>query len=140
MNTPFVPPRYQLIKKDAKKLHKIATELFSLYIRRKTADAAGMVGCFTCHRRLHYTEMHCGHFAPRANMCTKFLEINNHPQCPVCNITYSGNPSNYRRQIDRTYGKGMADHIESLSRKTCKWTKADYIELIVTVEREIEQL
>lgn len=140
MNTPFVPPRYQLWKKDTKQLHAIATNLFSLYIRRKYADASGRVKCFTCHRVMHYTEMHCGHFASRKNMCTKFMEANNHPQCPICNITYEGNVSNYRKAIDRKYGKGVADHIESLARKSCKWMKSDFLELITTIEKEIEKL
>lgn len=122
---------------DRGRLEKFATRLFSLYIRTKDADGYGRVRCFTCMRRRHYSEMHCGHFASRKNMCTKFLEINNHVQCPTCNVSYDGNMSNYRRNLDRTYGKGTADYIEDLARKTCKYTKSDLIDLITTIEKKM---
>lgn len=140
MEPEFVLERYLLRRKDRKQLERLATELFSFYTRKKYADPYSMVKCITCHRKQHISQMHCGHYAPRANMCTKFMEINNHPQCPTCNVSYSGNLKKYKRYLDRTYGRGTADFITEQSRKTCKWTKGDLIDLIVTLEGKTEEL
>ena len=98
----------------------------------------GYVKCFTCHRKRHYTEIHCGHYASRKNMCTKFLEINNNPQCEVCNISYNGNRTQYKKALDRKHGTGTADYIDELARKTCKWIKSDMIDLITSLEKTLD--
>ena len=133
----FVPPRYQLRTKTWKQLEHMATRLFSEYIRRKDADPMGNVNCFTCHRIDHWTNMHCGHYASRKNMSTKFMEINNHVQCPICNITHDGNLSNYKKNLNKTYGAGTAEYIEELARKSYKYMRCDLIDLILDLEKKL---
>ncbi len=133
----FVPPLYQLKKMSSAELDRIAVRLFSTYIRTKDADFTGLVGCFTCSQVAHWSEMHCGHFVRRSNMCTRFMEINNHPQCPTCNIEKDGNVKKYAKMLDKVYGGGTAEEIERLGRQTCKWVRSDYHDLITKLEGEL---
>ncbi len=133
----FVPPQHELRKKSAAVLDVIAVRLFSMYIRKKDADYTSNVACFTCGVVKHWSDMHCGHFVRRANMCTRFMERNNHPQCPGCNIVLQGNLEQYAKNIDKKYGEGMAEELKRLGRQTCKWVRSDYYDLIAWTERKL---
>ena len=133
----YIPPEHQLRRMTNAQLDRILVRLFSTYIRLRDSDAYGIAKCFTCQRTDHWTNMHCGHFMRRANMCTRFMEINNHVQCPTCNISYDGNRTSYTKELDKKYGKGTAEYIEELSRKTCKWMRSDYIDAIRTTEKAL---
>lgn len=135
----FVPPLYQLRKMSFRQLDLLLTRLFSRYIRKKDADSMGRVKCFTCDRVAHWSEMQCGHYASRRNMCTKFMEINNHVQCPICNESYHGNLNKYAKLLDQKYGKGTAEYITELSHKTCKFMRSDMVELILDLEKRMEE-
>lgn len=135
MNTEFTPPRHQLWKKTFRQLDIICERMFSRYIRMKNADHRGYVKCFTCSKIMHWSEMQCGHYVSRRNMCAKYLEINNNPQCHECNVIKYGNLDRYRRNIDKVHGAGMAEYIEEIGHKTCKYTKIDFIDLITELER-----
>jgi hypothetical protein len=139
METPveFVPPEHQLRQMSNAQLDRLLVRLFSMYIRLRDADEYGRVQCFSCTLIHHWTEMHCGHYAKRANMCTRFLEVNNNPQCVLCNITYNGNRKAYARKLDEKFGKGTAEYIDELSRKTCRWMRCDYIDAIRTIEKKL---
>ena len=67
-----------------KKLDKI----FSVYIR-VSSSVDGFVKCCTCGKPGHWKTMDCGHFIPRKNISTRYLEQNCAPQCKDCNEFYS---------------------------------------------------
>lgn len=122
---------------DIKELDRLAIKLMSIYTRTKDADFSGYVNCFTCPRGDHWSNMHCGHFVKRAHRCTRFMEANNNPQCPICNVSYDGRPKEYAKQLDKKFGKGMAEYLQQLGRETCKTSRMDYIELITTLDEKL---
>jgi hypothetical protein len=80
--------------KKVKTLSKYKKELdavFSKYIRNKYAKN-GFVKCYTCSACKPISEMQNGHWIPRNNLATRFLEDNCRPQCVGCNIFNKGRP------------------------------------------------
>jgi hypothetical protein len=63
-----------------------ADKLASLHVRQKAADENGMVKCVSCPTILHWKEMHSAHFIGRSKKATRWLEENQHPACPSCNV------------------------------------------------------
>lgn len=74
------------------KLKKDFDAIFSQFIRRKYANAEGMVKCYTCSTVKHWKEIQNGHWIPRNNLATRFSEDNCRPQCVACNMFQKGMP------------------------------------------------
>lgn len=93
---------------------------FSRYIRKKNANDDGVVLCYTCGVAMPWQQAECGHYIPRANMSTRFLEINCHPQCFKCNHELRGNIEIYRDHLLADYGKQDLEWLESLRNDTTR--------------------
>ncbi len=78
--------------KSQSKLKKELDRVFSIFIRQKYADEAGMVKCYTCSTVKHWKEMQNGHWIPRNNLATRFSEENCRVQCVGCNMFQKGRP------------------------------------------------
>jgi hypothetical protein len=61
--------------------------------------------------------MHCGHFALRDKMQTRYHEKNCNTQCPGCNTFKAGKQYEHGRAIDQKYGEGTADFIMGISNR-----------------------
>ncbi len=133
----YVPTTHELRRMERKELDRLAVRLFSVYIRSRDADHRGFVKCYTCDKVDHWDHMHCGHFVKRGNMCTRFMEANNNPQCPRCNVELYGNIEVYAERLDKEHGEGMADYLAYFGRQTCKWARSDYYELIQIMEKKL---
>lgn len=59
--------------------------IFSRYIRKSSADFAGLVSCCTCGIVRHWQQMQAGHFMDRQHISTRYNEHNVYPQCEDCN-------------------------------------------------------
>tara|TARA_R100000278_G_scaffold118185_1_gene98643 strand:- start:1468 stop:1842 length:375 start_codon:yes stop_codon:yes gene_type:complete len=116
-------------KISRKGLIKKLDKVFSEYIRQRFAKD-GWVQCVTCGTRKHWKEVDAGHFVSRRHYSTRWDPSNVHVQCKKCNIF--GNGENYLmgKYIDRTYGIGKADELIALSKKICKFTNEELVNMI----------
>lgn len=120
--------KYQSVATLKRKLWKE----FSLYIRRREADADGCTRCFTCGVRKHYTELDAGHYIPKsvggANLY--FSEHNVHAQCTACNRFRHGNLHVYALRLQEKYGDGILQRLEAYRKGAVKYNSAELTLLI----------
>ena len=83
---------------------------FSEYIRFRSVDEHGQAECYTCGKRDHPRALHCGHFASRRYMATRWHEDNCRVQCPACNIFRQGEQYRFGRRLD-SEDQGLADRM-----------------------------
>jgi hypothetical protein len=103
--------------------------VFSRYIRLKYSDSNGYCECFTCGKRELYTQLQCGHYIPRANLMTRFLEQNCRPQCKNCNEYKSGNLEEYSIRLENEQG-GILDWLVEQARQIYKPTRDEIKQLL----------
>ena len=115
-----------------RELGRTLVKVHSWYTRLVRADDNGMVKCFTCQTWLPWTQAQEGHFIPRSKLGTKFLDMNTHPQCPVCNVVKRGNLLVYAIRLDERYGNGTAFKLAAIARDhRCEPpSRADLVEAI----------
>ena len=114
--------------------------VMSEFVRLVNANPHGIVKCFTCDNKSHWTEIENGHFIPRKNLATRFLLFNENPQCTNCNSFLKGNSEVYAIKLDEKYGTGTADYLKALGRTTCKRPAHEYEELIQSYKICVENL
>lgn len=132
--------RVNIRKKKPKSITKLKAELdsvFSLYIRTKYSRD-GYVSCFTCGIKKTIKEMQNGHYIPRNHLATRYLELNNHPQCVGCNVFKNGNMSSYAVRLEEKYGQGVLQDLEKLKRSIIK--DLPYADLIEVYEERLSAL
>ena len=100
--------------KSVSTLKKELDRVYSIYIRRKYADANGFAECFTCGVRKHWKELQNGHYVSRAHNNTRFDDFNCHVQCMGCNVFKHGNMDMYALRLREKYGEGI---LEELNRR-----------------------
>lgn len=113
--------------------------IFSQYIRCKYADKEGIVECFTSGKKLHWKEIQCGHFIPRANLGTRWLESNCRPQCLEDNYYKDGNLEIFAKKLD-SENNGVVDYLRELAREITKPTKEELKALIVEYRSKLNQV
>ena len=115
-----------------KKLDKI----FSIWIRSKDADHAGMVDCFTCGVTKNWKyEIDAGHFQSRGKYETRWNEQNVKPQCKRCNGFRGGEQYLFSKHLDALYGEGTAEWLEFESNQSARFTND---ELLVKIKHYTE--
>jgi len=115
-----------------KKLDKI----FSIWIRSKDADHAGMVDCFTCGVTKNWKyEIDAGHFQSRGKYETRWNEQNVKPQCKRCNGFRGGEQYRFAKNLDALYGEGTAEWLEFESNQSARFTND---ELLVKIKHYTE--
>lgn len=85
-----------------------ADAIFSQYIRLKYADEKGIVKCYTCNTKKHWTLMQNGHYMKRGNLYLRHDERNCRPQDKYCNEDLGGNMPEYTKRLDAEC-KGLPD-------------------------------
>jgi ribosomal protein L37E len=103
--------------------------VFSRYIRIKYSDNDGNSECFTCGKKEHYTTLQCGHFIPRANLGTRFLQQNCRPQCKTCNEYKDGNIEEYTIRLENE-NNGITDWLAEQSRQVYKPTRDEIKQML----------
>ena len=115
-----------------KKLDKI----FSIWVRSKDADHAGMVDCFTCGVTKNWKyEIDAGHFQSRGKYETRWNEQNVKPQCKRCNGFRGGEQYRFAKNLDALYGEGTAEWLEFESNQSARFTND---ELLVKIKHYTE--
>lgn len=113
------------------RLKKKLWKIFSEFIRRRDADHAGMVKCFTCPRIMHWKDSQAGHYVPQSiALSLVFHEKNVHAQCGGCNLFKGGNPTIYAIELRKKYGETILEELQNLRRESFRYTRIDYMELI----------
>lgn len=87
-------------EEDLSGLIEDADTIFSRFIRLKYANENGIVKCFTCDIKVHWSMIQNGHFVKRANLYTRWMEDNCRPQCRNCNEVLYGNNWIFRERLD----------------------------------------
>lgn len=108
---------------------------FSRYIRKIHANGSGIVGCYTCGARMLWKESECGHYVPRANMATRFNEMNCKPQCYRCNHELRGNLNVFRERLVDDYGEKAVSALEELGRSSLRMLPSDLKEIYERYKR-----
>lgn len=114
--------------------------VMSEFVRLINADRHGIVRCFTCPSKLHWTDIENGHFVPRKNLATRFNIWNQQPQCPYCNGGLAGNLEVYEIRLDEKYGAGTSDYLKRLGKTTLKRAAHEYEEMIQAYKVCVENL
>jgi hypothetical protein len=128
-------------KKRPPNLKKILWKLVSEYVRRKSADHAGMVACVTCGKSAHWKQMDCGHYIPKSlGLSIYFEERNLGVQCSACNRFRHGNLAQYALYLLKTYGASILDELDALRRTTRKISTSEYLELIERYKSKLKAL
>jgi len=127
-------------KADTPELIRILDNAMSEFVRLMRADKHGIVQCFTCPNKDHWTEMQCGHFIPRKSLATRHKIENCQVQCPYCNEGLAGNLAVYAVKLDEKYGVDTAYNLKVLSKTTCKRPAFEYQELIETYTECVTKL
>lgn len=103
---------------------------FSIFIRTRGADSEGFNRCVTCGVRLHWKELHAGHFLRGRLNANLLNETSCWPQCSFCNIEKHGNLEAYERFMLEAYGQMWIDHLKRQREVTHKW-EADELQALL---------
>lgn len=121
-------------------LEKRLDKIFSVYIRRRTADEGGTVSCVTCRRLLFWKEAHCGHFVKRQHRALRWRPTNCAVQCPQCNLYKGGAQDEYAKFIIQTYGLAEFNDLMESKHKVVKHTRADLEAMIEKYKNEVKAM
>ena len=111
-------------------LKRKADKAFSEFIRQRNVDRYGNASCCTCGNTKPWRELQCGHFVSRVHLSTRYMPLNAHEQCGKCNVLLRGNMAEYASYMEKTYGHGVIDRLLAEKRKTVKFSRQDYEQLI----------
>lgn len=120
-------------KRKVKSLKKELDTIFSRFIRERDKHT-----CYTCNIKLDPKKSQNGHFVPRQYLATRYDEVNNHCQCYACNVLYNGQPSVYALRLERDYGKGTVEMLESKRKLVVKDFPYEY--WIEVYQEKLKQL
>lgn len=103
-----------------------AWEMFSKMVRISHADSNGYCKCFTCPHYAPWKSFDCGHGIPRQHKATKYLLMNNKPQCGDCNGFNEGMQAEFAKQVDKVHGPGSWDSLVLLSKRPVKRVRYEF--------------
>ena len=127
-------PRTRTRKSIVRALDKI----FSEYIRmRKSVN--GISECYTCGKKDHWRNLQCGHFMSRKHYSTRWDETNCQVQCYACNVTRYGEQFRFGIRLNKDYGDGTAESLESQCRNIVKFSNPDLLQQIEYYKNLVKQ-
>lgn len=127
-------PNYEPTKKP-ESIPKLKAKLwkeFSIFIRRREADADGYTKCFTCGKRDHWKNLDAGHYIAKniggANLY--FHEKNVWPQCTHCNRFLHGNQHQYAMRLQARFGNQILEWLEAYRKGSVQYNAGELMVLI----------
>jgi hypothetical protein len=129
-------------KTTTAKLKAKLDKLFSEYIRKRDSDHRGLCKCISCGKEAPAFggSMHAGHLFSRRYLSIRFDPKNVNAQCSYCNTFLNGNQIKAARGVERKWGKGTVDDLESRMHITTKLSRIDYEEAIENIRQKIKEL
>ena len=125
--------RMEEFEEDGESLQYLISDLdhvFSQYIRCKYADANGIVECYTSGKKMKWQEIQCGHFIPRGNLGTRWMEANCRPQSMEDNYFKLGNLEVFEQKLDEE-NSGIVEYLQETARQVTKPTRDELKALII---------
>lgn len=113
--------------------------LFSRFIKRKYADAGGMVRCYTCDRQEPINMIQNGHYISRQHLFLRWDERNARPQCDICNCMKHGNIKEYTKRLEAE-NPGITDLLREESRVPYKWSKHELQSMVREYTNKLKAL
>ena len=129
-------------KTTTAKLKAKLDKLFSEYVRKRDSDHRGLCKCISCGKEAPAFggSMHAGHLFSRRYLSIRFDPKNVNAQCSYCNTFLNGNQIKAARGVERKWGKGTVDDLESRMHITTKLSRIDYEEAIKNIRQKIKEL
>lgn len=113
-------------------------EVFSKWIRRRDS-VDGRVICFTCGKKMTFSESQCGHFIDRDQTPTRYDEMNCHAVCEFCNCMDDNHYERYAAAMVNKYGIMAVRDLKQKARGLQKFMRHELEELIEYYKSENRQ-
>ena len=116
-------------KKKEKTISALVKELDALvsrFVRLSAADQNGICTCYTCGHKVHYKNIHAGHYVSRFYKATRWDLRNVKPQCMMDNLWKRGDPVVFRENLVRDYGEAVVKELEA-SRHISRKMEREYL-------------
>lgn len=134
---PTKKKRLPSLESLSKKLWRLVSE----YVRRKDADEYGYVKCFTCGKADYWQNLDAGHYIPKSvSLYLRFDERNLKPQDTACNRFRHGNLTQYALALEKLYGPGILEELDSVRHTPTKYNRGDYESMIETYTKKLAAL
>jgi len=124
------------IKTLKAKLWKLTSE----YVRRRHADDAGFVSCYTCGKVKPWREVDAGHAIPGRHNLVLFDTSIIRAQCKHCNGAKSGMQYEFGKRLNEENGEGWFEKKLAESHGTKKFYESDYLEMIEEMKEKLDEL
>ncbi len=129
-----------IVEEDLSGLIEDADRIISQYVRLKYADASGLVDCFTCGQKKHWTLQQAGHYIKRSNLYLRWDEGRNlRVQCVDCNEKKHGNMIEYSKRLEAQC-KGVTDLLRDEARLVHKPTRDEIRAIISEYTPKVKEL
>ena len=129
-----------IVEEDLSGLIEDADRVISQYVRLKNADENGIVACYTCGLKKHWSLQQAGHYIKRANLYLRWDEGRNiRIQCVGCNEVQSGNMIVYSQKLDAEC-KGLPDLLRDEARLVHKPTRDEIRAIISEYSPKLKEL
>ncbi len=83
--------------------------------------------------------MQCGHFQSRGAYSTRWDVVNCQVQCYGCNVMQQGKQYQFGLNLEKKYGKGIAEELLIKSKQTVKYSNDDLKEMILFYNNLVNQ-
>lgn len=116
---------------------------FSLLMRAKEANYAGLVKCCTCPKLMPWKgtgEAHWGHWQSRGFNSTRWNPINGGVQCRECNTYLEGRKADMERYLIGRYGEADVRKVEAFSRLSVKYSEFELNQMALQFREELKQI
>jgi len=128
-----------IVEEDLSDLIADADAVFSQYIRLKYADKNGIVKCFTCSEKKHWTLMQNGHYIKRAHLYLRWDERNCRPQDNTCNCLRDGNIGAFSANLEKEK-PGITDILIEEMRVVHKPTREEIRQIIAEYTPKVKAM
>ncbi len=126
-------------EEDLSAIIEDADVIFSRYIRLKYANENGIVKCYTCQTKKHWTMMQNGHFIKRAHLFSRWSENNCRPQCSTCNEVNHGEIAKFRENLDKE-SSGLPEILFDQMKLVYKPTREEIRQVIAEYTPKVKEL
>lgn len=109
----------------------------SRYVRMKGADKDGIVQCYTCTTKSHWTLMQASHFIPRQHLNTRWELANLRVGCPTCNCVKHGNLEVYAERLEKE-NTGIVEWLQEQGREVSKFSQTELKELLFSFREKLK--
>lgn len=127
-------------EKSLPQLKKELDVVFSRFIRLRDSRPDDFGYCYTCGKRIHYKEGHCGHFVPRNILTTRWLESNCKLQCVGCNLYGNGKILDFEENLVKELGQEEVDILKARRHQVMKVNRAWYEEMIELYKNKAKEI